>query len=219
MIRALLIFSCTAVPASAQDFHGLTPGMPPSALAALGESLSYSPFGGDDPLTEAVYPLPYGQRLQVYFTPERILSLTTWGDPVELTLRDAPVTGGLQTFTTTLGDAIAMAGSEGMYFEARGQFEAYEDQRTWWLVYEVPAMPDMLLELQFMELNATDEVTVENGFAQFPLDVPLAQAALYHPEFLTTFPNTYGTTLTSRPGAAPFAAALSEAFPFIEIPQ
>ncbi|WP_461426209.1 hypothetical protein [Gymnodinialimonas sp.] len=208
-----------ALPASAQDFRGLLPGMATAELARLGESEAMGQL--DDGTTRAVYPLPYGQRLEVIHAgPDGILALATSGDPFEAVVSQRATLPPFQSYATSLAQAVSLAGSEGQVFEARGQFITPTNDRFWWLTYTLADHPDLTLELRFIQDNAPTPIAArDDGFYDLPGDATLTTATLYSAAYLARHPDRFGTTRLDRPGAAPFALPLAEAFPLTILPQ
>lgn len=213
MIRAAILVCLMALPAQAQDFRGLLPGMPLSELGPIGEPMASRP-ARDGRLAMSVYPLPFEQRLEVHHEDGRILVLVTSGDAFTEGFSPPNRQGNsLRSYSTTLGQAVDIAGSEGFILEGRGQFITPTSDRFWWLTYEVPGHPDVVLELRFIEANAPSNADLrEDGFYALPASANLTAATLFHADYIARNADLYGTTRRNRPGAAPFTPPLSEAF-------
>lgn len=211
MIRLALFAGALALPVQgrAQDFRGLLPGMQTADLARLGEPFDLRSEAG---LTLARYPLPFERQLQVVHGGGRILSIGLGAFDVRI---DPPESDGLTVGVSSLDETLAVAGSEGFTFDDESPLTMMGDIPTGWTLYfDLAEHPDLLLELAFYRPGVTlmdpaDAAQLTN----IPRDTILAAATFYHTDFVTAHPEQFGTTRIDRPGAAPFATPLDEAFP------
>ncbi|WP_224814580.1 hypothetical protein [Hasllibacter sp. MH4015] len=152
MIRALALCLLVALPASAQDFRGLRPGMPASALGPIGEPLELLQT---DEGYSAIYPLPFEQRLMVDYSPEDgVQFVATFAAP---NAPDAPETGGLQLRAMTLRDVVDRLGGDAARIETPGLIFADPlAPGRLSLVYDIPDQPDLVLFLDFAGERALD---------------------------------------------------------------
>ncbi|OAN69877.1 hypothetical protein A8B78_21245 [Jannaschia sp. EhC01] len=218
MIRALVLLCLLALPVAAQDFRGLMPGMAAGERGRLGEPLAIAP-PDEAGLIRAVYPLPFDQRLEVYHDTRRILALGTWTLPFGAGFGGRPATGGLRSFTATIADVTRMAGSEGYIYQPRGQYYHEGTDTLWWMVYPLADNPDVMLELRFFDSETPRTLPMLNAdTVALPGDVQMTRATLYHRDVIPAILGDMAATLIPRPGAAPFALPIAEAFPLTDLP-
>ncbi len=207
ILRALALCFLTALPASAQTFQGLLPGMAASELARLGEPLAIDE--GGQGLTTATYPLPFNERLRATHDGARILALSSWTE----VLAPAPERDGLQAFETTLADAVEAAGSEGWFYEVEGQVDNMSASSTWRMYFDVPDLPEVLLALVFFSTSPAVALEEDAAYQPLPQDADLIQAELFHRDYIRAQAGRFGDIRIDRPDAIPFALPLTEAFP------
>ncbi|WP_339984249.1 hypothetical protein [Gymnodinialimonas ulvae] len=203
-----------ALPASAQDFRGLLPGMPASALAAVGEPFRIDQEGG---ITAASYPLPFERTLDVIYADGTILFVALGVLPA--TSMSPPASSGLQVGESSLDAARTFAGSDGFAFDVFQSLPSLPPS-GWRLSYTLPDHPGLVLYLSFYgrldpSLDASD--ITRPGDA--PQDAVLISATLTNPTLLAQYPNLASLAQTPPPDTTPFARPLSEAFPLIALPQ
>lgn len=215
MIRAAVLLVLCALPANAQDFRGLLPGMPTSDLGRLGEPFDLRNDGG---VTHAYYPLPYQRALHVIHTEGMIVFLAL-GD-FTLSQLQPPPTDGLQVGVTPLHEAIALAGSDGFEF-AVIPAEPELVPPAWMLSYTMAEHSDLILNLVFRgHLNPGQVAADIQEAADIPQDATLAVATLTDLSILARYSALANLRQPPPPAdAVPFALSLADAFPLIEIPQ
>ncbi len=211
MIRAFALLAMMALPANAQDFRGLLPGMSVSDIARLGEPFDLLTEDGE---TYASYPLPFERVLVVVHSEGQIMSIalmTNGANPPLL-----PPSDGLRVGETTLREAVDMAGSEGFTFDGLGTVMGWNDDwpTGFRLLYDLPDHPDLILELVFA-LNPLQDFDASevDGFVPLPPDATLEVVRFNHIDYIAHHPDYFGATRTPRPDAEPFAAPLKQAFP------
>lgn len=215
MIRALICLALMALPAGAQDFRGLLPGMPTSDLARLGEPFELETENG---VTFARYPLPYERMLEVLHTDGMIvlMALSVFAS----TRMQLPANNGLQVGETTLQEAVALAGSGGFAYEVISSLPDLPPS-SWMLSYTLAEHPDLILTLGFYgQLNPALDAAGISGASDMPQDATLISAVLIDPSIIARYSMLAELQQTSpSPDAIPFAVPLADAFPIIELPQ
>lgn len=227
MIRAVVFMCLLALPAQAQDFRGLLPGMNMSELARLGEPIG-APRGDLSWLVTVDYEIGAEHLTVTYDADGRILRLVAWRTPRQHPDDFGPTT----SFPVTIEDARRIAGSEGWYFALEGQHNSHRYAPMWRLYYDLPDHPDLVLGLRFLtvrteppsteqpswgngpQLNTTGDfnttgdyqysITGDNQF-NLPSDAQLLHAVLFHLDYFEYDPDRYGAPSRLRPGAAPYA--------------
>lgn len=214
MIRAVLLLALMALPASAQDFRGLLPGMPASDLARLGEPFDLQTQDG---ITFARYPLPFERTLEVLHTDGAIVSIALGA--LATTRLQPPQTDGFQVGETRLRDAVTRAGSDGFAFEVV-QLLPDLPPSGWILSYTLAEHPALVLTLAFYGRlpNGADASDV-TGAQDMPQDATLISATLINRSVIARYPVLAELQQTPPPDATPLALSLTDAFPLIEIPQ
>lgn len=213
MIRAIAFLCALALPAGAQSFRGLTPGMDISVLETLGEA-----YGPPDEISDGLFEVyfEYGDDLLfVYYRDGHIVEMVASTSPslgAEPPVRTA-------SYPATIADAIRIAGSEGWYIEEQGQVRISSFGAHWEMYYHIPDRPGVVLRMQFYRPAPAEAPVVDaNGVTALDPDATLNFVALYSDARLAETFAAIGTTRVNRPGAAPFATPLSEAFPSPQTP-
>lgn len=233
MIRVFVFMCLLALPAQAQDFRGLLPGMNMSELARLGEPIGAT-RGDPSSLVTVDYEIGAEHLSVTYDADGRILRLVAWRTPRQRPDDFGPTT----SFPVTIEDARRIAGSEGWYFALEGQHNSDRYAPMWRLYYDLPEHPDLVLGLRFLtvraeppsteqpgwgnglQLNPTGGFNTAGGFNttgdyqhiisgdnQFilPPDAQLLRAVLFHLDYFEYDPDRYGDPSRLRPGDAPYA--------------
>lgn len=252
MIRFFAILCLTALPAAAQDFRGLLPGMNMSELARLGDPAE-APRGDPNWLISVDYVIDAEHLTVTYDADGRILRLVAWRTP----RHDPDDFGPTTSFPITIEDVRRIAGSEGWYFPLEGVHNSDRYAPVWQLNYDLPDHPDLVLGLRFLTVRREPSPTVQPSWSNnlssntigglntsgdyqhvitgdnlliLPSDAQLLRAVLLHRDYFAYDPDRYaaaprnrrpGADLVARidrPGAAPFATPLSEAFPRTQTP-
>ncbi|MBY4891696.1 hypothetical protein KUL25_02830 [Rhodobacteraceae bacterium N5(2021)] len=215
MIRVVALFLLCALPASAQDFRGLLPGMPTSALERIGEPLDRQT---DDGFISAIYPLPFERTLGVMHADGEIIALTLAALPP--TLLHPPPSDGFQVGVTRLSEALALAGSEGYAFETAGTWQGLPPGGGF-LSYTLADHPEVILTLAFFgHLDADHDANDVTSLADMPPHAILMSATLFDQTSVTHYPMLADMQQTPPPPeATPFALPLAEAFPLTILPQ
>lgn len=209
MIRALTLLVLLALPASAQDFRGLLPGMPASILGPIGEPTEISRESG---WTASYYPLPFGQRLTVvYGTDGRIVWLSSYALP---NAPDAPDLGGLRVGQMRLSDVERYLGQDGAALDTFGLAVLSGIGVSFRIVYDHSRHEDILVVLEFLH---TPSLGRDGRLRDYALPLP-RNALLISADLIDRghFENT------TEPGAfiggprtapIPFPLSIDEAFP------
>lgn len=207
MIRVLAL-CLLALPASAQSFHGLTPGMDIFALETLGEA-----YGPPDEISDGLF--------EVYFENGDASLFVRYRDGyfVEMTATTPPSSEAAPgaSYPVTLADAVRVAGSEGWYIEEQGQADTFFLGTRWEMYHNLASDPDVIVHIQFRSPAPVDPPEMgADGFTILDPDARLRFVVLYTEDRLREVMaevGLTGMTRVDRPGAAAFATPLSEAFP------
>lgn len=216
MIRALALAlsAAMALPAQAQDFRGLLPGMPASELARLGEPFRIDSEGG---FTAASYPLPFERTLDVLYA-DGTLIFVDLSAPTLPSL-SPPANGGLQVGETRLRAAVRRAGPGGFGFEALQSLPSLPPS-GWQMSYVLDDHPDLILTLTFYATVPGREAGPLAGVQDMPQDALLIGARLTNPDIMAGYDQLNDLMPPVPPdGAIPLAPPLSDAFPLIDLPQ
>ncbi|MGP1358367.1 hypothetical protein [Roseicyclus sp.] len=199
---ALLLVACLAGPVAAQDFRGLDIGDGIAALEALRPDARETAWLAPGVIS-TLYARPDGSRLSVTSTEEvpggRILYMETWhadGTP--------PARGeGLRIGATTLAEFTAAAGSEGVYFAARGQSLPTPRGEVFFLSYPLAGRPEVYATFAFVAARPAPPQVTPQGVRVLPPDAILDSVILAHVDYLARYPRDWGLAVVERPGAAP----------------
>ncbi len=208
MLRALALCLLTALPAAAQDFRGLRPGMHASALGPIGEASTVDYVNG---LTRSSYPLPYAQGLVVVYDDAGVIQrLSSASLPFG---SGAPETGGLQINEMTLGEVMDRLGRDAPDLDTPGLVAPHTFDGRVTLVFDHASDPDLLVILSF-------DLPVRGSLSDPQPDVPpIPEDALLTSAILSLRAHFEGlgldlTYLGGRRNAPiPFPLTIDEAFP------
>ncbi|MEJ6395122.1 hypothetical protein V8J82_17805 [Gymnodinialimonas sp. 2305UL16-5] len=210
MIRAIALCLLAALPAAAQDFRGLRPGMPASALGVIGEPFALEQAGN---LIYASYPLPFEQRLDVTYTSDGTLVwLSTRASP---DAPDPPETGGLQTGIMGLADVANRLSdaTETDPFDRPGLIHVREGEPGFTLVYDLPAEPDVVLTLTFYHASFLPPADLIEVAQTPPDDAEFVSANLVYRPYIETAGGLGSPIDGPRTAPIPFPLTIDDAFP------
>lgn len=212
MIRTAALLCLFALPATAQDFRGLLPGMATAELARLEEPFERH---ASDALTTARYPLPFERQLRVVHGGGRILSLGLSAIGAQMR---APLNDGLTVGESTLEETRAAAGSGG-YTRERPATQTAEAPVDWTFFFDLPDHPDLTLETGFADpARPLSSLARHTPPTDPPGDAVLIAATLHHADYIAAHPDIFGVARPDRADAAFFATPLAEAFPRLNMP-
>ncbi len=203
MIRWLAPALLAALPAAAQDFRGLRPGDPASALGAIGEPLWQD---RDDGLTMSAYPLPFEQRLDVIYDADGTI---VWLNSAAMVGAPAvPDPDGLAVGEMTLADVERFLGRARASLDTPGLRSPLASGAAFELIYDLTEDPDVLVLLRFVEPAEAVLLGIED--ADGPVFIA---AALVLRSFFEASSDLRSFDGGPRAAPIPFPISIDEAFP------
>ncbi len=204
MIRLALVLLLTALPAAAQDFRGLRPGMDAAALGPLGEPMAIDHI---EDATLATYPLPFEQYLEVLYEQSGTIAWLHTSAPAGAP--DAPPNDGLRIGEMALDDVFQHLMEDVSPTVTPPLLSFAGDGGVVQLVYSDGADPDVLVILTFLPSHDADISDRQN-----PANDPtLHSVSLTTRSFLDAPVNLVGPTDIPSGDPRPFPLPLDEAFP------
>ncbi|UWQ97195.1 hypothetical protein K3728_08275 [Rhodobacteraceae bacterium M385] len=209
MIRLAALLALCALPASAQDFRGLRPGMPASALGPIGEPLEFS---SSQDGTHATYPLPHGHRLSVSYSASGTINFLA--SFASSDAGSAPQSDGLRVQSMTLRDVLERLGEPDTILATQGllSIEAFSDSR-FSLVFDIGPEASTALILDFVAHPDSDREAPVTARLDELGDAVFTAASLVLAEELASLRHPSSFVDGPRAAPIPFPIPLSEAFP------
>lgn len=224
MIRALTLALLTALPATAQDFRGLRPGMSATALGPIGEPEAIAEENG---VTLARYPLPFEQKLEiVYDSAGELLWLTAFAR-VDAPAR-APDLGGLRVHAMTLRDVRRALGLSWGDLDTPGLAQPMPFGGGFRLFFDrpdvgsgsdagsdmAPDAPDTyLIVLTFLDDAPSLDLLTSEVSSRAHRDTPFVSAELMSRSWFDNGAGADPFIGGPRPGPIPFPIPIDDAFP------
>lgn len=180
-----------------------------SVLGAVGEPLELFQTDGE---TQAVYPLPYGQRLMVSYSDAGLIGfLSTYSSP---DAAEAPRTSGLRLEQMTLSQVLAQIGANGGDLAMPGLVHLDPlSARRFSLIYDIEGAPEAALILDFVAEPDSDlDAPAVQRRAELS-DAQFIAASLVLRDGLSELRASDGFPGGPRAAPIPFPMALDEAFP------
>lgn len=148
-LAILLALAIGPVSANAQEFAELDVGQPGTAIARLGPPLAQQMVDG---YVATKWARPNGLELSVTAVPGGpIVYMESFPGPYA-----PPIPGeGLRFKVTTMGQAIAMLGGPGFYYQGRGQSAFTGQDDVWFHSYALADRPNVIVTFAFIAPAST----------------------------------------------------------------